>query len=267
VTPGDTISYTFTVTNIGNVTLTNVDVADPSISVFGGPIPSLGVGASDSTTFTGSYVVTQADIDAGSFTNTATATGTPPTGPDVADTDDDTQTLTGDAALGLVKSLEDNADEDGSGTVTEGDTLTYGFVATNTGTVTLNGVTITDPLPGLSVLDCVPLQPAVLAPTGILSCTATYVVSAADATAGEIVNTATADSNETPPVDDTLITPVQQPQPQVCDVNGDGVVTQTDITLISRARGQSVPPGDPRDADGDGVVTFRDVKLCIPLRQ
>ena len=37
------------------------------------------------TTFTASYTVTQADIDAGSFTNTAVVSGTPPSGPDVAD--------------------------------------------------------------------------------------------------------------------------------------------------------------------------------------
>ena len=72
--PGELINYTFTVTNIGNVTLTNVTVTDPSVTVVGGPIATLAVGASDSTTFTGSYTITQADIDAGNVLNTALAT-------------------------------------------------------------------------------------------------------------------------------------------------------------------------------------------------
>ncbi|MFV8227230.1 hypothetical protein ACNKXV_14875, partial [Christiangramia aquimixticola] len=46
---GETISYTFTVTNTGNVTLTNIQVTDPKVTVSGGPI-SLAPGASDNST-------------------------------------------------------------------------------------------------------------------------------------------------------------------------------------------------------------------------
>ena len=67
--------YTFTVTNTGNVALFSVVVSDPKVLVVGGPIPVLPVGASDSTTFMGSYTLTQADIDAGSVYNVALATG------------------------------------------------------------------------------------------------------------------------------------------------------------------------------------------------
>ncbi|MEM7087780.1 MAG: VWA domain-containing protein, partial [Bacteroidota bacterium] len=58
--PGDTITYAFTVTNTGNVTLTNVVVTDPLVTMVGGPIASLAPGAVDNTTFTASYVLTQA---------------------------------------------------------------------------------------------------------------------------------------------------------------------------------------------------------------
>ena len=74
-------------------------------------------------------------------------------------------------------------------TVSLDDTLTYTFTATNTGDVTLTGVTITDPLPGLSALTCVPVQPSTLAPTASMVCTATYVVTQADVDAGNIANT------------------------------------------------------------------------------
>ncbi len=76
--PGDVIHYTFTVTNTGNVTLTNIMVTDPKVTVVGGPIPSLGPGDSDSVTFTATYVLTATDVAEGEVLNTAIVTGTPP---------------------------------------------------------------------------------------------------------------------------------------------------------------------------------------------
>ena len=69
---------------------------DPDIAVItcpgGNPIPSLAPG--DSVQCTGTYAITQADIDAGSFTNVATATGDcPQTQACATDTDNDTQQL------------------------------------------------------------------------------------------------------------------------------------------------------------------------------
>jgi hypothetical protein len=78
------------------VTLTNVTLVDTvgGVTINGGPIASLAPAAVDSTTFTGSYTITQGDIDAGSFTNTATAGGDCPQSPACAtDTDTDTQQL------------------------------------------------------------------------------------------------------------------------------------------------------------------------------
>jgi uncharacterized repeat protein (TIGR01451 family) len=89
---GETISYQFTVKNIGNVPLTNVTVTDPLVTVSGTAIPTLAVGASDSTTFTATYVITAADVLAGKVENTATATGTPPNGPNATDTSNDPST-------------------------------------------------------------------------------------------------------------------------------------------------------------------------------
>jgi gliding motility-associated-like protein/uncharacterized repeat protein (TIGR01451 family) len=74
---GDTINYTFNVVNTGEAALTNVTVTDPLITVSGGPI-NLAANASDSTTFTGTYTITAADVAAGAVYNQATATATNP---------------------------------------------------------------------------------------------------------------------------------------------------------------------------------------------
>jgi uncharacterized repeat protein (TIGR01451 family) len=88
--PGDEIHYTFTVTNTGNVTLFNINVTDTMVTVIGGPLASLAPGDSDSVTFTGTYVLTPADINAGEVINSATATATPP-GADVISAEDTAQ--------------------------------------------------------------------------------------------------------------------------------------------------------------------------------
>jgi len=56
--------------------------------------------------------------------------------------------------LTLLKALAGTADDDGPGTVTAGDTLTYLMSLGNAGNVTLTTVTVDDPLPGLVAMDC-----------------------------------------------------------------------------------------------------------------
>jgi uncharacterized repeat protein (TIGR01451 family) len=62
---GDVINYQYTVTNTGQQVLSNVQVYFNQFPVSGGPIASLAIGAVDNTTFTSTYVITQADINAG----------------------------------------------------------------------------------------------------------------------------------------------------------------------------------------------------------
>jgi uncharacterized repeat protein (TIGR01451 family) len=105
------------------------------------------------------------------------------------------------AVLTLHKSLAGNADEDMSGTVSTDDTLSYLFSLANAGNITLDGVSVSDPLPGLSAIDCGTPLPTTLAPGATLDCAATYRVLATDT---QIVNTATAVSDLTAPVTSTV---------------------------------------------------------------
>ncbi len=118
-------------------------------------------------------------------------------------------------SLSLAKTRTSSVDTDGSGSVSPGDVLTYRFVATNSGTVPLGNVRITDPLVGLSALTCSPTQPAALAVGATLTCTATYTVTVADGQAGQIVNTATALIGTTPQATATHTEPVSVVLPTV----------------------------------------------------
>ena len=132
--------------------LHNVTVSDDitGVIVSGGPISSLAPGASDNSTYTGFYTLTQADINAGTFTNTATVTGTPPAGADVTDTDSDTQTLTPSASITIEKTGT-YVDVNGDRVYNEGDQISYRFTVVNTGNVELTNVTVIDANPAVTV--------------------------------------------------------------------------------------------------------------------
>ncbi len=219
---GETISYTFTVTNTGNVTLYNVTVTDPLVSVTGGPLASLAPGASDTTTFTASYVVTQADIDAGKVDNTATVAGdcaVDAEAPCATDTDDETVSLPQNPALDIVKSGTFN-DESGDGFAQVGETISYTFTVTNTGNVTLYNVTVTDPLVSVTGGPLASLAPGASDTTTF---TASYVVTQADIDAGKVDNTATVAGDcavdaEAPCATDTDDETVSLPQNPALDI-------------------------------------------------
>ncbi|MDB4175592.1 hypothetical protein N9766_04460, partial [Flavobacteriaceae bacterium] len=191
---GDVITYAFSVSNTGNVTLTNVVVADPLVTMLGGPIASLAPGAIDTASYTASYTITQQDIDAGVFSNQATATGTAPSGTSVTDLsgtsiDNDTPTDTPicqDASIALVKT---SSYDDGDCTSEVGNFITYTFSVTNTGNVTLTNVIVEDPLVTISGVAIASLAPGAIDTT---TYTASYTITQQDIDAGVFSNQATA---------------------------------------------------------------------------
>ena len=109
-------------------------------------------------TCTAGYTTTQADLDAGSITNTGTVTGTPPTGPDVTAADTAVVTATQTPNIDIVKS----ADPETFGAA--GTPISYTYLVTNNGNVTLTDVTVTDPHAGLGPITCEPAQRSSLVP-------------------------------------------------------------------------------------------------------
>jgi len=87
---GDVISYTLSVTNLTNQTLTSVVVTDPLVPAFSCTLSNVGPMATVACPNTADYMVDLADLDAGQVDNTATAVATSPDGTEVTRTDDET---------------------------------------------------------------------------------------------------------------------------------------------------------------------------------
>ena len=208
---GETINFSFVVRNTGTVPVTTVTINDPMLASVTCPPGTLNPGAT--TTCTASYVVTQANVDAGSVTNTATATATPPTGmtPPVSPPDTTTTTTNSTPDLTMVKTsaFAAGSDANANGQARVGDVLTYTFTLTNTGTTTLTNPQVQDPKVG--AVTC-PTGP--IAPGASVTCTASYTVTQADITAREVRNTATATATppsgpDVPSDPSTSVTPVE----------------------------------------------------------
>src|SRR3954453_14686174 len=185
---GTPISYTYVVTNNGNVTLTGVRVTDPHVGLSPlvcDPTQPATLEPGDTMTCTATYTTTQADVNRGHIENTGTVTGTTPSGDTVTDSDTATVTASQAPAITIEKSASPTTFAEA------GTPISYTYVVTNNGNVTLTGVRVTDPHVGLSPLVCDPTQPATLEPGDTMTCTATYTTTQADVNRGHIENTGT----------------------------------------------------------------------------
>ena len=97
----------------------------------------------------------------------------------MTDTDSTDTPITAGPALTLDKSAGPIVDVNGNGRVDAGDTIAYAFLVTNTGTVTLTAVAVSDPVVG-----AVSCPVTTLAPGASTTCTATYTFTQADVDAG-----------------------------------------------------------------------------------
>src|SRR5439155_24070317 len=126
---------------------------------------SLSPGAS--ITCPDTYVATQADLDAGSVTNTASASS--------GNTNSPTDSVTVPAVQSPALSLTKTANPTTYSAV--GQTISYSYVLRNTGNVTLSGpFAVTD---DKTTATC-PSSPTTLAPGASITCTASYIITQAD---------------------------------------------------------------------------------------
>ena len=197
------ISYGYVVTNTGNVTLAGpFSVSDDKATDESCPATAtLAPGAS--ITCTASYTITQADIDAGSVVNVASATNGAVTSPP------DTETVTAAQAASL--RVEKSS---ATSSLSAPTTVTYSYLVTNTGNTTLSAISLSDDNDN----DDVACPGTTLAPAASMTCTATHTFTQAEldangsptAGSGFVTNTVTASSNEAPVTTDTLSIPIVQ---------------------------------------------------------
>jgi len=191
VNAGQTIQYSITVTNTGNVTLHNVTLNDAKL----GLSQNLGtLDPGDSATVTPTYATSEADLP-GPVVNTAIA-DSDETGPA---NDSHSVDVLGGPALAIVKT--------GPGEVLVGETIAYTITVTNVGDVTLHNVGVSDAKLGLinvPVGDLAPGASATVTPAPTYGPTT-------EADVPRVDNTASADSDETDPISDDHSVVVRRP--------------------------------------------------------
>ncbi len=203
---GDTINWSFVLTNTGNVSLTGLTVSDPGAIVSGGPLALLAPGASDATTFSASRLLTLGDLNAGGVQNSATATASSSgftnnvsvvsdAGDPLVETPDINGVTDGDPAndptvtlIGQTPSFSVAKAPISTTFSAVGDVVEFAVTVTNTGTVTLSSVTPVDAL--ADTLTCAAGLPIpAIAPGASESCTATHIIDLTHLQTGTVSDT------------------------------------------------------------------------------
>ena len=295
VSVDETITYTFTVANTGNVTINNITVTDDLLGgditeqcVFPDDVGVLAPG--EDATCTAQHTITQGNIDVGVIENSATTTGDDPSGESVDDASDDpndgenedpdndgnpddpTETLLPPSPeLTLIKTVED---QNGDGEMQVGEELMYTFTITNTGNITVNDINLEDSFfTEEGEIVCNQEMPGVLSPTDdAIVCTASYTITQEDFDAGFIENTATASG----------VDPQDNKTSDVSDYDGEGAgddptvfpsVREGLLNVIKTADYSDIgsPAGEGDEiiytivAENIGNVTITDVVIIDPL--
>ncbi len=274
---GETVTYTFSVKNTGNIRLENVKINDSYIGVVNlAMVPStLDPGQTGNAQVT--YTITQIDIQNGVIYNSALGQGnTPPTvddpdGTTVNDTSKDPTNpstpgdpyydptcpdctvipLPNNPKIAIVKEIASFSGDLNNAKV--GDVISYLFTVTNIGNTVLTNVRVNDPMPGLTTPS---LDPANVAnSTGDLDGNgsldlhekwlyrANYTITTTDIAKGKVVNQALAEATGPP-------TPVDPTGKDVSDLSDGSSPTGDDPTVLD-INGCKVIPHNALSPNGD----------------
>jgi len=243
---GDTIDYTYTVTNTGDVTITGVALAGLTQAV-GTEAPTRTSGLTTlapgaTVVFSATHTITAADIAAGTITETAEAAGSYGTDPVQADADPTTAgiqrtaTVTRTLALPELSATVSTTSTALTG-VAAGQAVPFTYTVTNTGNVTVTGITFS----GIAPAGCTATLAITLTPGQSLTAvhapvTCSYALTQADVDAGSVTAAVTASgtyggasvtSTATPVTVTLAATPALSVTPSATTVDAHGAVLTT----------------------------------------
>ncbi|MEV4255092.1 Ig-like domain repeat protein [Spirillospora sp. NPDC049652] len=186
---GETIRYSYRVTNTGEVPMTDVGISDTLHGLSAVTCAETTLAPGEHTECSATYTTTQEDVQDGSVRNVATAHGTAEGATTPSESAPAEATVHfreppgGKPGIRLRKSVRP------AHYSRVGQVLHFRYRVTNTGDVTLRRVRVDDRLRGLSAIHC----PArTLAPGRSMTCSATYRVRAGDVRSKIVRNRATA---------------------------------------------------------------------------
>jgi uncharacterized repeat protein (TIGR01451 family)/LPXTG-motif cell wall-anchored protein len=272
---GATITYDYLVTNTGSTPLASVSVDDPQVGAVTCPVGPIAVGGSVTCTAP-AYVLTQADVDRGTVGGIASVTAVPQLEQldPVTDTHEASTDVNRAGALEVEVTSGAPVDVDEDGLTDGGDTVTFGYLVTNTGNTTLTHVTVDDPAVGPVTCSVKYLLPG---QTTLCASTSPYVIDADDEKDGKVVATATAGATspegDVESEEDTVEVEVGVEAPQLVvthtaktrDVNNSGITDAGDeITYVITVENRGNVPLRSVDVDSSvlGSVECDTVSLA-----
>ncbi|MCT7376014.1 DUF7507 domain-containing protein [Chelativorans salis] len=187
----DTITYTFTLKNQGNVTIEVTAIDDPKVGEIEGLPVTLAAGGENPAPITATYTLTEEDLLAGKVENTATASGTSTRGTAVSSNPASwTEVLDEVVDVDFEKREPDWKDVNNDDIQNTDDLLVYPLVVTNKGNTPITTLTIRDEKEGAEVKGerQDPLQPGDSDET---SFQVEYTIKAEDVDNGTVENVAT----------------------------------------------------------------------------
>jgi len=288
-TPGDEITYTYQITNCGNVSLSNIIVQELQNEFTGTgnlPQPSQvmpqALAPGESALAQATYPITQQDINAGGITNSALAIGQDPTGSNIMDDSDSGNPLDETGApddptvtpipqvpcIDLIKSsvfvigLESRANP--------GDKIIYEYEVRNCGNVSLSNIQVNeqvDLFTGTNGLPQINNQAGItLMPGALETFAATYEISQEDIDAGGVTNQALASGNPEQGNEVTDLSDSGNPLDETGDPDDPTVTPIPASPCVELLKTSSVDLGDDFQSTPGDVITYTyQVRNCGEL--